>query len=406
MISFVLGIILSHELGTPTSARDNSLLINTQLSSVSSETSSLQSSGQFEFNDLPTWTPLSNGSSVTSPSDASEDELQVNDDVNSDVDEAVPRKRQKTRSGPNTQITVSNVVVTRKSRDKKSTNVDDGSKKHKIPSQQNFVTPTVSAVDSEDTRAARVAISNTGPSPTTSISSYVQIDPSPTVINTTPALSRNAPVKEGKEGNLTPTHSRKRANILSGLLVSGPLAMSAPTSDSSNSGVLKDRQELPRKTRGLTFRTKKSQGQIANQDELELWTNADVAHIGFRKPDELKLLDVVEEESTKRNISHILTCLMEMEAESSSDNVARNEGAISNRVHTQVATPNSAGEKSTYKALEWTEMVKNTRDDVNSPQVPLPQLEDWSTTLRSLLKGKKRFQHQVCCDPSPPSQTF
>lgn len=28
----------------------------------------------------------------------------------------------------------------------------------------------------------------------------------------------------------------------------------------------------------------------------------------FRKPDDLKLLDKVEEESTKRNVNHILTC--------------------------------------------------------------------------------------------------
>ena len=420
MISFVLGIKSSHKLRTSTSTRDSSPLIDTQLSS---ETSSLQSSGRFEFNDLPTWTPLSNETSVTSPSDTSDDELQVNDDVDSDVDEAVPRKRQKTRNGSDARITDSNVLVTRKSRDKKSTNVNDGSKKHKIPGLQNFVTPTVSTADSEDTRATRVAISNTGPSPTTSISSYVQIDPSPTtVIRTTPALSQNGTVKEGKEGNLTPTHSRKRVNGLSGLLVSRPVAVSPSTSDSSNSGVLKDREGLPRKTRGLTFRTKKSQGHIANQDELELWTNADVAHIGFRKPDELRLLDIAEEESTQRNISHTLTFLMEMdsEAERSSENVARNEGAISNCVQTQAAVPESAREKRTSKEPEWTKMIKSiqavdglerqedeeTRDNVNSPpRVPLPQLEDWSTTLRSLLKGKKKFQYQVCCDPSPLSQT-
>ena len=35
--------------------------------------------------------------------------------------------------------------------------------------------------------------------------------------------------------------------------------------------------------------------------------------------------------------------------------------------------------------------------DVDSPQVPVLQLLDWSATLRVLIKGKKRFQHQVCC---------
>jgi hypothetical protein len=45
---------------------------------------------------------------------------------------------------------------------------------------------------------------------------------------------------------------------------------------------------------------------------------------------------------------------------------------------------------------------EETRDNLNSPheQVPLPHLEDWSTALHSLIKGKKKFQHQVCCDPS------
>jgi hypothetical protein len=203
------------------------------------------------------------------------------------------------------------------------------------------------------------------------------------------------------------------------------MSRSTSTSDSSNWGILKDREEPPRKIRGLALRPtnrtklKKSQGRIADQDELELWTNADVAYIGFRKHDELNLFDEVEEERTKRNVSHILTCLMEMEAKSSSENVARNEGAISNCIQTQVATPETVAEKRTSKAQEWTKMVKNiqamsvdglegqedevTRDDANSPQVPLPQLEGWSTTLRSLLKGKKKFQHQVCCDPFPLS---
>jgi hypothetical protein len=411
MISFVLGIISA----TPTSAKINSPLINRQLSTVSSETSSLQSSGQFEFDELPTWTPLSDGSSVTSPTDASDHEMQVNNDVDSDVDEAVPRKRQKTRTGSNARIAISNVPV--KSQDMKYTIVDGGPKKHKLPSLQNFDTPTVSAVDSEDTRVTRVAISNTEPSPTsratTSISSCVQIDPSPTtVITTTPALSQNAPVKEGKEGYSTSTHSRKGINGLSGLLVSRPLSTS--TSDFSNSGVLKGREEPTRKARGLALRPTnwsygtKLKGRIADEHQLESFTNADVAHIGFRKPDELKLFDQAEEESTKRNVSHLLKCLMEKEAKRSSENVERNEGAISNSVQTQLATTESVGEKRTSGAPERTLAVdgleghedEETRDDMNSPLVPLPQLEDWSTTLRSLLKGKKRFQHQVCCDSS------
>ena len=232
----------------------------------------------------------------------------------------------------------------------------------------------------------RVAIPNAKPNPTTSTSSYVQIDSSPT----TPALSQNAPVKEGREDKPNSIHSRKRVNGLSGLLVSRPMATSrsTSTSDSLNSGVVKDREESPRKTRGPAPRPttnwshgtklRKSQGRIADQDELELWTNADVAHIGFRKPDELMLFDEVAEESTKKNVSHILTCLMEMEAKSSSENMARNEGEISNYVQNQIGHED-----------------EKMRDDVNSPQVPPPQLECWSTTLRSLLKGKKKFQHQV-----------
>ena len=395
---FVLGIVSSHKLSIPMSARDDSPFINRQ---------------------------LSDGSSVTSLTDASDDELQVNDDVDSDTDEAVPRKRQKTQTGSNTQITISNVLL--KSWNKNSTVVDGGWKEDRLPGLQNFATRTVSAVDSEDTRVTRVAISNTepSPSPTTSISSCAQIDSSPTT------TTRTTPAKEGKEDKSISTLSRKRVNGMSGLLVSRPLAMSRSisTSDSLNSGVLKDRDGPPIKTRGSALRPtnwsygtklKKSQGRIADQDELELWTNADVAHIGFRKPDELILLDKVEEESTKRNLSHILTCLMEMEAKSSSENMARNEGVISNCDQTQVATPESVGEKKTFKAPEWTKMVKNIqsvdglegqedeemRDHVNSPQVPPPQLECWSTTIRSLLKGKKKFQRQVCCDPFPFPQTF
>ena len=420
-MSFVLGITSSHKLRTPTSARDKSPLINSQLPITPSETSSLQSSGEFEFDDLPTWTPLSNKSSVTSITDASDDELQINDDADSDVDGAVSRKRQRTQTGSNPRITISNAHV--KSRDKKSAIVDGGSKKHKLPSLQNLATPTIPAVDSEDTCMTRVAISNTEPSPTTSISSCVQIDPSSiTVVN---ALSQNASVKEGKEGDSTSTHSRRRVNGLSGLLVSRPLEMSksASTSDFSNLGVLKDREEPPRKTRGLAFRTtnwsygtksRKSQGRIADQDELELWTNADVASIGFRKPDKLRLLEKLEEESTKRNVSHILTCLMEMEAGGPSENVAGNEGVMLDCIQAQIVTPESVGEKRTSKGPECSKMVKNfqavdglkgqedeeTGVDVNSPQVPLPQLEDWSTTVRSLLKGKKNFQRQVCCGPS------
>jgi len=41
---------------------------------------------------------------------------------------------------------------------------------------------------------------------------------------------------------------------------------------------------------------------------------------------------------------------------------------------------------------------EETRDNVNSPQVPLPHLDNWSTALRSLIKGKKKFQHQDMID--------
>ena len=141
--------------------------------------------------------------------------------------------------------------------------VDGRSKKHGLPGLQNFTTPTTLNVDSENTCAMRVAISNTKPSPTTSISSCVHIDSSPAsmIIRTTPALSLNAPVKEGNEDKQTSPHSRKRLNELSGLLVSRHL------------------------------------------------TNADVAHVGFRKPDELILLDKVEEENMKRKVSHIFDVL-------------------------------------------------------------------------------------------------
>ena len=311
-----------------------------------------------------------------------------------------------------------------------STIVEGGSKKQRLPNLQNFTTPTALKVDSEDTCMTRVAIPNTKPNLSMSISSCVQIDSSPNTIIRTTSLSQNAPVKEGKEDKPTSPHSRKRVNELSGLLVSRPLAMSrsTSTSDSLNSGVVRDREEPPRKARGPALRPtnrsygtklKKSYGRIADQDELELWTNADIAHIGFRKPDELMLFDKVEEESTKKNISHILTSLMEMEAKSSSEDKARNEEEISNCVQTQIATPESV-ENRASEAPESMKKVKNiqavegleghedeeVRDDVNSPQVPLPQLECWSTTLRSLLKGKKKFQHQVCCDPFSFLSTF
>ena len=109
--------------------------------------------------------------------------------------------------------------------------------------------------------------------------------------------------------------------------------------------------EPPRKTRGLALRpanwsngtkSKKSQGYVANQDELESWTNADIAFIGFRKPDELKVFEEVEEESAKTNLTHILKSLMEMEAQSSGENVARNERIISNCVQNPVAIPDSS----------------------------------------------------------------
>ena len=305
-----------------------------------------------------------------------------------------------------------------------STIVDGGSKKQRLPGPQNFATPTASKVDSEDTCVTRVAIPNAKPT-----SSYVQIDSSPTtIIRTTPALSQNATVKEGREDKPNSTHSRKKVNGLSGLLVSRPLATSrsTSTSDSLDSGVVKGREESPRKARGPASRPtnwshgtklRKSQGRIADQDELELWTNADVAHIGFRKPDELMLFDEVAEESTKKNVSHILTYLMEMEAKSSSENMARNEGEILNCVQTPIAMPDPVWEKRTSpESTEIHQAVyeleghedEEMRDDMNSPQVPPPQLECWSTTLRSLLKGKKKFQHQVfvAIPLSLLSQTF
>jgi hypothetical protein len=238
-------------------------------------------------------------------------------------------------------------------------------------------------------------------------------------------------MKEGKEDKPTSTHIGKRANGPSHLLDSRPLAMarSRSTSDFLNSGVLRNREEPPRKTRGPALRPanwsygtklKKSQGRIADQDELELWTNADVAHVGFRKPEERIFLDKAEEEITKRNVSHLLTYLMEIDAKSPNENVARNEGVISNSIQTLVAKPESGGEERTSKTPEWREMVKDVqavdgleghedekmRDDVNSHQKPLPQLECWSAMLHSLLKGKKKFQHKVPCDSFPFSQTF
>lgn len=321
----------------PISPRDNSPLISSQLSNVSSETSSLHSSGQFEFEDLPTWTVLPDEGSVTSPDNSDDEVHKVNDDVDLDVDEA-PRKRQKTQTGSitgNPRLTAKFRV---ESRDNTSTIVDGGSRKRKLPS---FATP---AVDSSDARVIHVAIPNTEANATATISSGIQIEkysPSPTTVIRT----KSAQNPSTKAGNSTPTHSRKRANGLSGLLVSRPLVMSKSTSDSLNSEVLEDRDEPPRKTRGLALRPtdwsygtklKKSQGRIADQTELESWTNADIAYIRFRKSDEL--LDEVEE-STRRNVSHILKPLMETEAESPDGNGSRNELTISNCV---LAMPDSS----------------------------------------------------------------
>lgn len=49
-----------------------------------------------------------------------------------------------------------------------------------------------------------------------------------------------------------------------------------------------------------------------------------------------------------------------------------------------------------------TQEDEETTVDANSLHLPIQELEDWSTTLRSLIKGKKRFQHQVrYYDPYP-----
>jgi hypothetical protein len=306
IISFVLGDFTSHKPGTPTLSRGNSPLINDAQVSNVSQTGSLQSSGQFEFEDLPTWTVLSDEGSVT-PHNSDGERHRVNyNDIDSDVadDEVLPRKRQKTQTG---SIIGKTPIATVKSWD---TIIIDGggSRKRKLPRLQTFATPT-------DTRVTHVAIPNPESSPTTTISSNVQ-------------------------GNSTPT--RKKLNGLCGLVVPRPLAMSksTSTSDSLNSGVLKD---LSRKTRGQAHGTnskKSSQGYVADQHELESWTNADIAHTTFRKPDELKVLCELEEQDTKRNVSHIFKSFME--TESSNRNVARNEGIILNCIQNPVAIPDSS----------------------------------------------------------------
>jgi len=189
-------------------------------------------------------------------------------------------------------------------KDNKSTSVDGGSR---LPRLQNFATPAALPVD------ARLAVENkVEPSLTTPISSYTQIDKIP-----------------------IPISLRKRTNGLSNPLVPRPLTMSKSTS-TSNSVNSKDRGEPPRKRATLRptsssygAKLKKSQGRKADQDELERWTNANVAHVRFRKPDELRLLEEVEEENVKRNVRPILTCLMEMDINSSNENVPRNEETLS-----------------------------------------------------------------------------
>lgn len=313
-------------------------LINGQLSDVSKATKSSPNSGRFEFEDVPTWTVL--------PKGGLDDELEQTDDVDSDFDEG-PRKRQKTQTGSitgNAQITT-NVLV--KSQEDISTIVDGGSRKRKLSRLKNLVPSTALAVDSADTRVIDVAIPKTEPSPTTTTSSYNPIEKSN--LSPTAALNQNPSVKEGNSAPAL-THNRKRANELSGLLLSRPLAMSKSTSiaDSSYSEVLKDRDEPPRKTRGPALRPtnssygtklKKPQSYIADQDELESWTNADIARVGFRSPDETRVLEEVEEENVKRNVRCTFKSLMETDIEGSNDNVARNEWTFSNYA---VAMPDSS----------------------------------------------------------------
>jgi hypothetical protein len=258
------------------------------------------------------WTVLSDKGSVTSLHNSNDERHRVNNnDIDSDVDddEVLPRKRQKTQTG---SIIGKTPIAT----------IEGGrSRNRKLPILQKFATPTALT----DTRVIHVAIPNLEPSPTTTISSNVQ-------------------------GNSIST--RKKLDGLCGLVVSRPLAMSKSTlsSDSLNSGVLKDHTAEPSgKTRGQALLQDKptnwpygtrSKKYVADQDELESWTNADIAHITFRKPDELKVLCELEEQNTKKNVSHIFKSFME--TESSNRNVARNEGIISSRIQNPVAIPDSS----------------------------------------------------------------
>lgn len=256
----------------------NSPLITGQLlevSNVSSDTGSLQSTDQF---DLATWTVLPDGGSTfPGPRD------------DSDID-SKPRKK-----------------------DKESTTVDGGSRRCSLPRPQNLATPVALPVGRADSNTASLVKNEVGLSLTTPISSYNPYDK---------IISR-----------------RKRTNELSTSLPDPrPLAMSKSTSTSNSlkSAAFKDREEPPRKRLALRptnslhgAKLKKSQGRKANQDELELWTNADVAHVRFRKPDELRLLEEAEEENAKRNVRPILTCLMEMDIKSSNKNVTRNGETLS-----------------------------------------------------------------------------
>ena len=250
----------------------NSPLITGQLlevSNVSSDTSSrVQSTDQFE---LPMWTFLPDGGNITPPGPTDD----------SDIDK--PRNK-----------------------DEKSTIADGESRKCRL---QNFATPATLPVGSTDSnKTSLLAVKNkVEPGLTTLRSSFDKI----------------------------PISLQKRTNELSGFLNPRPLAMSKSTSTSNslNSGPFKDREEPPRKRTALRptnpsyngTKLKKSQGRKADQDELELWTNADVAYVRFRKPGELRLLEEAEEENVKRNVRPILTCLMEMDTKSSNENATRNE---------------------------------------------------------------------------------
>lgn len=436
------------------SPRDNSPLINGQheVSNVSSSTGSLQSTSQFEFEDLPTWTllPPGDGSTITSPAGDSAyegDELQAN--KGPDIDEELC-KRQKIQNGStarNGPIEISNVLL--KSPAQRSTLVDGEPRKAILPRRQNSSTPApLAPVGSSDARVDKtslLAVENTKRvelSSITSISSNLSLGPT-TVIESKLASRQSLSVTQE---SLT-SHSRKRTHGLSaGILVPRPLAMSksTSTSDFSNSEAFKDPEEPPRKTRGLALRStnpsygaklKKSLGREADQSEFELWTNADVARVRFMKPDELRLHDEGEEENMKRNVSYILASLMEME-----EDVARNQRKISKGVQNQVAMPASSiytrcddlveeifGPDSGNRGMTLHKPRMNApnshrssidndgdkedeemRYDTNSLQVPLAQLEEWSIALRSLIKGKKRFQDQVCWDlsPSPKLSNF